>query len=114
MLTKKEIAFILPAVLYRWRITIQHWQKNPCWDDDPQMPVKIGKVCESLIERGYLERVMDSHYPNHGFIRSTQKADDHRCKQCHHGEVYDNNDIAIGKCPYCYRGLIEGNTDGKA
>lgn len=42
-ISKREAKFIHPAVVYRWEINIQHWRKSAMWDDDPLMPVKIGR-----------------------------------------------------------------------
>lgn len=105
-LSKRELDFILPAVLYGWKIELQHWLRTPHWEGDKDCPVKVGKVCEALIQDGYLVRYDDSHYPNQATIRATPKGYALKCRKCSKGELYDDNDEKIGNCPHCYRGLL--------
>ncbi|EPA6641088.1 hypothetical protein ACTVPA_20055 [Serratia bockelmannii] len=105
-LTKRELDYLHPAAILRLKIEVQHWRKTPCWDGDPLLPVKVGKVCESLIERGYLERIDDRFYKNQATIRATKKCFELVCRECHgRGKVFNDDDIEIGDCPHCYSGL---------
>lgn len=113
MLSKKELDYLYPAVIHGLKIEIEHWRKTAHWDGETLMPVKVGKMCESLIKRGYLERINDRHYKNHATIRATEMALKLRCWKCHQGQIYDDNNEVIGDCPHCYRGLIEGNADAE-
>ncbi|WP_447872045.1 hypothetical protein [Serratia fonticola] len=105
-LTKRELDYIHPAVVFGWKIEIQHWRKIPCWDGDYLMPVKVGKMCESLIERGYLERLDDHYYKNQATIRATRKGFALECLECRgKGKTFDDDSNETGDCPHCYRGL---------
>lgn len=94
-LTKRERDFLRPAVRYGWQI--ECWPtRRPCWDGDSILPVKVGPVCESLIQKGYLER-LNIVFP---VIRPTQKAKDLRC-WCAGGKIYNDDDEVIGRCEKC-------------
>ncbi|HEJ7039346.1 TPA: hypothetical protein SMF55_001058 [Serratia liquefaciens] len=104
-LTKRELDYIHPAVINRLKIEVQSWRKTPCWDGDHLLPVKVGKVCESLIERGYLKRIENGTYGG-ATIYASKKADALVCRKCHgRGKVFNDDDTELGECPHCYRGL---------
>lgn len=104
-LTKRELDYIHPAAILRLKIEVQRWRKTPCWDGDHLLPVKVGKVCESLIERGYLKRIENGTYGG-ATISASEKAAALVCRECHgRGKVFNDDDIEIGECPHCYRGL---------
>jgi hypothetical protein len=105
-LTKREPDYIRPAVIYGWRIEVQHWRKTPCWDGDGLMPVRVGRLCQSLIDGGYLERIEDRFYKNQATIKATQKGFELACRKCSgKGKIFNDDDIEIGDCPHCYCGL---------
>ena len=100
--------YIQPAVIHGLKIEIEHWRKTAHWDGETLMPVKVGKMCESLIVRGYLERINDYRYENHATIRATNKALKLRCWKCYQGQSFNDDNELIGDCPHCYRGMVEG------
>jgi hypothetical protein len=55
-LNKREREFLKPAIVHGWEIEISPFRKTALWDGDSLLPV-IGTMAESLIKRGYLERV---------------------------------------------------------
>lgn len=94
-LTKRERNFLRPAAMYGWKI--ECWRgRTPCWDGDSLLPVKVGPVCESLIQKGYLER-LDIVFP---VIRPTPKAKALRCS-CGNGRICNDDGEEIGQCEKC-------------
>lgn len=94
-LTKRERNFLRPAVLYGWQI--EFWPGcRSYWEGDSILPVKVGPVCESLINKGYLERI-DIVIPS---IRPTPKAKALRC-WCGGGKTYDDYGYENGICQKC-------------
>ena len=99
-LSKRELKYIQPAVVHGWEMEFWPGRKDALWDGDCHMPVKVGAMAESLIARGYLERI--AHV-----IRATSKACALKCHTggCIGGRLYDENNIEIGKCPECEDGI---------
>lgn len=107
-LTKPEMDFLHPAIVLKLKIEVLSWRKTPCWDGDYMMPVKVGKMCESLIKRGYLIRNETGTFGG-ATIYSSKKSDALICRECHgNGKLFDDNDREIGTCPNCYRGITGG------
>lgn len=107
---KAERKFLRPAVVFGWKIEIVPWRKTPLWDGDSMAPVKVGKLAESLIERGYLERVNMGRGME--TIRATHKAKALKCNagSCSYGKFIDGDGQEVGDCPHCDGGIqvIEG------
>ena len=99
-LTKRERKFLHPAVVLGQEIYLRAGVQNGFWGGDCLMPVKVGKMTESLIKRGYLERSFST-------IRATKKAKELHCKRgnCSEGQLYDDNDEPTGECPDCEDGM---------
>lgn len=102
-LTKAERKFISPAISFGWNIVFSASKSNHHWDGDKLMPVKVGVVCEKLIEKGLLEKLEYSK-----IIRKTKLAANYICKamHCNKGriEVYDEDSddyTTKGDCPEC-------------
>ncbi len=98
LLNKRERDFLKPAIVHFWEIEISPWRKSALWDGDALLPVRVGKMAESLIERGYLERV--SLGMGRETIRATAKSKSLRCYRCSYGRIGDN------KCPHCDGGIL--------
>ncbi|EWF84172.1 hypothetical protein L373_04204 [Klebsiella michiganensis] len=58
-------------------------------------------MAESLIKRGYLERLGS-------VIRATEKTKALKCRagNCLYGRLYDDNDVDSGQCPDCDGGMM--------
>ncbi|WP_448175843.1 hypothetical protein [Morganella morganii] len=100
-LNKRELKYLAPAVLYGWRIEKSRLHKQGRWDGDYLMPVTIGSVAEKLISLGLLEKLTIGHVEGAFSLRLTNKGYSLRCRECHNGWLYDNNDEITGKCPVC-------------
>lgn len=98
-LNKRELMYLSPAVLYGWQIEKTANKPKGYWDGDRTCPVTLGAMAIKLTEEGYLENV--SLFPNHLLIRATKKAEGLRCKNCHNGQLFNNDDERIGECPTC-------------
>ncbi|MCT4705872.1 hypothetical protein MUA03_08125 [Enterobacteriaceae bacterium H16N7] len=100
-LTRRERKYLQPAIVYGWEIHLWPGRKDGAWDADSILPVKVGKMAESLIARGYLERI-------ERVIRPTKKALALKCRRgdCSHGRLYDENDMEAGRCPECEDGIL--------
>ena len=94
-ITKRERNFIRPAIINGWAIYGHFYSGRFCWNDESNMPVQIGPVCDSLIKKGLLEADRWS-------IRKTKLAISLRCANgmCHQGRIY-NDDMPVGVCPKC-------------
>jgi len=111
-LNKREVEYIRPAVLFGWQIYIHTYTPTATWDDDPMMPVKVGKMCDSLIRRGYLETI---NIGRTTYIRATNKAKQLSCPTCSgRGKIFDDNDIEIGNCSRCNNGMLQQQVKGDA
>ncbi len=102
-LTKTERKYISTAINFNYRIENVGTNGIGFWDGDKIMPVKVGSVCESLIQKGLLEEFAQTRY-----IRKTPLADDYKCKNrnCIKGTivVYDEEEDDYhkqGECPEC-------------
>ncbi|WP_370428044.1 hypothetical protein AB9B86_10990 [Klebsiella michiganensis] len=100
-LNKREREYIKPAVIYDWEIHLWPGRKDGVWDGDKILPVKVGAMAESLIKRGYLERLGS-------VIRATEKTKALKCRtgNCLYGRLYDDNDVDSGECPDCDGGMM--------
>lgn len=109
-MNKRERAFLRSAVVFGWSIETVPWRKTSLWDGDTLLPVTVGKVAESLIERGYLECV--SMGQGVEIIRATHKAKALKCNagSCSYGKFIDEDGQEAGDCPHCDGGIqvIEG------
>lgn len=108
-MNKNERKFIQPAIVYDWKIEIVPWRKIPLWEGDSILPVKVGKICESLIEKGYLEKVDMGR--GMVTIRATNKAKALKCNApgCCKGKTVDENGQESGDCQHCENGVIVQN-----
>lgn len=102
-LTKQERKYIATAVIHNWTIQYVGFRGNACWDGDPLLPVKVGAVCKSLINKGLLEEFARDRY-----IRKSSLADKYECKNLHcrggRIEVYDEDEDEYdikGACSVC-------------
>lgn len=97
----RELKFIQPAVVYGWQIHESPYSHTAHWDGDILMPVKVGPIAESLIERGYLTRVSPHR------IYATPKARALKCRApgCIGGMTHDDLGREVGECDACYKGI---------
>tara|TARA_R100001244_G_C5140066_1_gene127680 strand:- start:210 stop:539 length:330 start_codon:yes stop_codon:yes gene_type:complete len=94
-INRKERNFIRPFVLYRW--SAKEWVNGKYYlDGDKSMPVRVGVLCKSLIEKGILHEVSTPL----GLIRITDLGRSFECA-CHRGFKYNDNDEATEKCDIC-------------
>lgn len=84
-----------------WKIEMVGRSGNFAWDGDPLSPVKVGAVCNKLIEKGLLERLSNQ-------IRTTKEIEQFRCKakHCQNGRIekYDideDDHVDLGECVTC-------------
>ncbi|HBR3033950.1 hypothetical protein J6O57_12215 [Escherichia coli] len=101
-LNKREREFLKPAIVHLWEIEISPVRKTALWDGDSLLPVRVGAMAESLIKRGYLERVSMGF--GRDIIRATEKAKNLRCYRCSYGRTIKNGQQA-GPCPHCDGGI---------
>ncbi|URC22815.1 hypothetical protein KASHIRA_02410 [Serratia phage vB_SmaM-Kashira] len=102
-INKREASFLQAAVVFGWEIEASPRRKTQYWDGDCLLPVKIGKVAEGLISKGYLEEVGKGGHSGFWIIRATKKAKAHVCRGngCHQGFFYDESDMKVGPCQTC-------------
>lgn len=55
-INKREQKFLVNAVVHDWKIHTYVFQETCHWDGAVVLPVRIGKVCEGLIDKGLLVR----------------------------------------------------------
>lgn len=104
-LNKREKTFLIPAIVYGWEIEITPWLKEGRWDGDPLLSVRVGTMVESLIERGYLKKILPSDV-HIWTIRATEKAMAYKCRTCYgHYRLYNDEGEETGKCPDCENGV---------
>jgi len=108
-LNKREREFLKPAIVHCWEIDISPVRKTALWDGDAMLPVKVGKMAEALIARGYLERVQMGY--GREIIRATEKAKSLRCWVCSYGKVINEHGQQDGKCPHCEGGIKTGRAN---
>ncbi|EDM2883738.1 hypothetical protein CQO09_16225 [Salmonella enterica subsp. enterica serovar Typhimurium] len=101
-LNKREREYLRPAIVFGYEIEVRPYRAVQRWDGDDLLPVRVGKMAESLVERGYLEEVgkSDRHWWS---IRATEKAKRLKCRadRCSNGRLYNDDDEEIGDCPVC-------------
>lgn len=89
---KRERKALAPALLYGWKIYTRGrgaWR----WDDDATMPFLAVESLQSLVRKGLMEWCFDEY-------RATALARTLRCKYCHQGKLYQD-DEEIGACKRC-------------
>jgi hypothetical protein len=99
-LTKAERKY-LKYFMKGWKIEAVGRSGNFAWGGDPLSPVKVGVVCNKLIDKGLLEKISNQ-------IRGTKSIEQYRCKakNCQNGriEVYDieeDDHLDLGECVTC-------------
>lgn len=105
-LNKRERKYISTAVSFGWEIYIEKNKATGYWDDDSILPVKVGALCEKLIEKGILEYILCGFISR---IRATTLGRKFKCtaKNCRHGQHIEYEDggygdeIKKGKCETC-------------
>lgn len=102
-INKREAKFLQSAVVFGWEIEVSSRRQTQYWDGDTLLPVKIGKVAQGLISKGFLEEVGRKDINGYWVIRATKKAKSFICRGngCHSGFVYNEYDIKTGVCPVC-------------
>jgi hypothetical protein len=105
-LTKREKKLLSTAVVYGWEIEVWEGKKTGYWDADKIMPVKVGPIVRSLLEKGYLEHLDPLRYIS--FIRATEKAKALKCRNhgCSSGRIYNDAGKLTCNCPCCEFGIL--------
>ena len=100
-ITKPERAYLLPGVLYDWRIVLANPKTTGHWDEDRLLPVKVGNLCAKLVERGLLLKHHEI-YTTVYRVSKLAKAFKCRAEGCYQGWAYrDGEDEPTGRCPHC-------------
>lgn len=109
LLNKRERDFLRPAIVHWWEIEISPNRKTALWDGDSLLPVKVGAIAESLISRGYLERVSMGF--GRDIIRATDKSKKLHCYHCAYGKVINKKGQQGEDCPHCDGGILPERTN---
>ncbi|MCU1787717.1 hypothetical protein CUU54_02445 [Pectobacterium polaris] len=108
-INKREAEYLRTAIIHGWEIYTTPWRTAALWDDDPIMPVKIGRVVEGLIVKGLFEKIphgYECHTLRHTSLALTFKCNNRPCQK---GKIY-NGDHVSHDCPTCEgRGIILDN-----
>lgn len=97
LLTKRELKYIAPAVIYGWEIHQTIGFSNGYWCGDHMAPVRTGNLSDKLTDDGYFERV---NFMTMFILRASDKARALTCRRCYRGGVYDGGE-RISDCKYC-------------
>lgn len=84
LLTKRELKYIAPAVIYGWEIQKTINFVNGYWNGDHLSPVRTGKMSDKLTDDGYFERV---NLMTMFTLRASDKARAMTCRRCYRGGV---------------------------
>jgi len=107
-MNKRERNFIHPAIYSGWEIEHCLGDSKGYWDGDKYMPVSVGAICKSLVDKGYLEayKVHVGHTTT--YYRATAKAKSLKCynEMCSRGYIVNDDDYVTDvRCPHCEDGI---------
>ncbi|MFV5935048.1 hypothetical protein ACLIJZ_10360 [Proteus mirabilis] len=99
-LTKRELKYLAPAVLFNLRVHKNPYHNKGYWDRNNSRPVVIGTMAEKLITLGYLEKVY-TYGETDGlagfyFLKATPKGMSLECVNCVDGRMLNDTN-----CPVC-------------
>jgi hypothetical protein len=103
-LTARQQKMLQPMVVYGSQI--HHYRndngRNGFWDNDRNLPVRIGPTLKSLIQANLVEREY-AGTEIHIYRATAESKLKYEC-DCTKGELFDRNNQLIGTCPKCYQG----------
>lgn len=108
VLNKMQHKLLQPMVSFGW-LVYHYPQQHPYlarWDDDPGMPVKVGKVMNELLIRGLVER--NEIVEGLVIYRASASAKtDYRCPNCYFGYLVNERGSPRGYCQQCLVGCLD-------
>lgn len=110
-LTARQQKMLQPMVVYGSQIHyyLRDNERNGFWDNDRNLPVRIGSTLKSLIQANLVE----CEYAGteiHIYRVTAESKLKYQC-DCTKGELFDRNNQLIGICQKCYQGCLREPSD---
>ncbi|MND11839.1 hypothetical protein D3C87_616270 [compost metagenome] len=113
VLTKRQQKLLQPMVVYDWKI-YHDTSRNAAtgfFDDDPIMPVRIGPVMQSMVDKRLVERIEGLYGRGIVVYRLTAGTKMKYLCGCQHGKIVNEIGAVVGQCPRCYLGCLSTHKD---